>query len=458
MRKLFANACLGIKRLNPLQYFLIFLFLFAGSVRAAKEDGIHSYNGKPLPSPLVLMDPEGESYAILVEKRAQRLFLYGFVEGDIKLIKSFPCSTGENSGDKKNWGDRRTPEGIYFLNRVFEDEELEQRYGVKAFILDYPNFFDRSQKKRGRGIWLHGTNKALMPNDSKGCIALSNQDLLELSDYISLYRTPVIVLEKIELLPEEVIAEKKRRFETFIMKWYRSWQDKDLPSYMSCYAKDFSSKGMNWEGWKRYKHRLNKKYNEINVTISQVQGFQHHYDLVTFRQDYRSEKFKSKGIKKLYLREDGEELKIVREEWSPLRGGYLVSQKKTAARTTALKKQDNIKVEDKRIRAFVERWRTCWENKRLEEYIQCYSDDFRSRGMNKRGWKKFKRFLNRKYKNIKVMATNAEIDIKGGCKEAEVSFLQRYQSDRYSDEGVKTLLLKKEEGKWHILSETWKPL
>ena len=107
---------------------------------------------------------------------------------------------------------------------------------------------------------------------------------------------------------------------------------------------------------------------------------------------------------------------------------------------------------------FIERWRACWEKKELENYLQCYSNDFNAQDMDKQGWKKFKHFLNQRYKNIKVMVTNAEIDIKEGGKHAEVSFLQRYRSDRYSDEGLKTLLLKKEKGKWYIVSETWKPL
>lgn len=473
MKKLLLNTYLGIKHLNAFQSqfakkggkdtilpsFLLFLFLFSGIVHGAKGDEGHSFYEKNLPSSLISMDSEGESYAIVVEKNTQRLFLYGCVAGNIELIKSFSCTTGKNSGDKKKRGDRRTPEGIYYFNRVFRGEELEPRYGVKAFVLSYPNFIDGMQKKEGRGIWLHGTNRPLIPNDSRGCIALNNEDLLELSDYISLYRTPIIILGKIEYLPKEVVKKNKRQLEAFIIKWLKSWEDKDLPSYMSCYAKDFRSKGMNWEQWKQYKGTLNKKYSEINVTIKQMQGFKHNnYDLITFKQDYHSEGFKSKGIKELYLRHDDEGFKIIGEKWSPLRGGYLTSKEKPSAQTIALKKQDDLKIEMEKIRSFIERWRKYWESKELEKYIKCYSDDFNVRGMDKKRWKKYKRFLGKRYKTIKVIITNAEIDIKEGGKEAEVSLLQHFQSDRYSDEGLKTLLLRKEEGEWHIVGEEWKPL
>jgi len=476
MRKLSTNSYLEIKRLSTLLrlisergeidtiisyflYFLIFLILFNWMVHGSEGDKIHTDGKKNIPLSLLTMDSAMESHAIVVEKQTQRLFLYGCVEGRVTLIKSFNCSTGKNSGDKEKRGDWRTPEGIYFFTRIFEDKELEPRYGARAFILDYPNFFDRMQGKEGRGIWLHGTNKALIPNDSQGCIALNNKDLMELSHYILLYRTPIIILEKIEYLSAEAMEKRKRRLETFIVQWLRSWENKDLSSYMSCYAKDFRSKGMNWRQWKQYKNRLNKKNSEINIALGEIQGFRHNnYDLVTFRQDYHSDILKSKGVKRLFLREDGEELKIVREQWNPLRGGYLLSKDKPLSQTIALKEQDDVKAEVEKIRAFIESWRTCWENKELEKYIGCYADNFNTEGMNKQEWEKHKRSLSKRYKTIKVNITSAEIGIKGGGKEAEVSFLQRYRSDRYSDEGLKTLLLKKERGKWYIVSEAWKPL
>ena len=33
-------------------------------------------------------------------------------------------------------------------------------------------------------------------------------------------------------------------------------------------------------------------------------------------------------------------------------------------------------------------WKTYWENKEIEKYIQCYSDDFETGGTDKQGWKK----------------------------------------------------------------------
>jgi len=475
MKKLTETPGLRIRNVNPARspfykiggkqfilscflFYLLSLFLLLGEGYSAQGDVPPPSGEKGIPHVLLFMDFEEESYAIIVEKSTQRLFLYGVREGKVALVKSFPCSTGEHRGDKNKPGDKRTPEGIYFFTRVFEKDELDPRYGVRAFVLDYPNFFDRVQLKEGNGIWLHGTNKPLVPNDSQGCIAMNNQDLLDLSHFISLYRTPLIVVEKIEYLPLEAMQTKERWLRSFITEWITSWENKELTRYLSCYAKDFRARGMDWLQWKRYKEGLLGRKGGIKVEVSGVQGFAHdHYHLVIMKQRYYSDLLKSEGIKRLYVRDKGEALEIVGEQWNPLRGGYVATSAKPEGETTSFVPADETRVEEERIKTFIERWRGLWERKDLDAYMRCYSEDFKTQGMDTRGWKKLKRFLMNKYKNIKVIITGAEIKVREGG-EAEVSFSQRYQTECYSDEGAKTLHLKKEKGEWKIVSEQWRPL
>jgi murein L,D-transpeptidase YafK len=432
---------------------LFFSSLSLRKAHSAKEDNVYEQR---IPSSLLIMDSLKESYAIIVEKNTQKLSLYGSRGSSIELIKSFSCSTGKNGGDKKKSGDRKTPEGIYFFTRVYEDEELDSRYGVKAFVLDYPNAFDQLQKKGGKGIWLHGTDRTLVPNDSKGCIALENQDILELSRYITLYCTPIIITETIEYLTKEESKLRKKQLESFVSQWHHSWEKKDLSRYVSFYAQDFTSQGMNWSQWKDYKDRINKKNNEIDIAIEGVQGFsQNGYDVVMFLQDYRSSSFESEGVKRLYLRAEGEDLKIVRERWNSLRGGYLALDRK--ATTSVAKFASRITQEDEieAVEAFVEQWKTWWERKEFEGYMSCYSVDFQNGDFDRKGWEAHKRALNQKYKTIEVGITNTKVALDKEGQSAKVSFIQHYQSDRYSDAGTKTLLLKQEAGKWRIVSELW---
>ena len=51
----------------------------------------------------------------LVDKSAHTLYLLQYENGERKNVLAFDCETGRNSGDKKEEGDNKTPEGIYFI-------------------------------------------------------------------------------------------------------------------------------------------------------------------------------------------------------------------------------------------------------------------------------------------------------------------------------------------------------
>ncbi|MBI1987567.1 MAG: L,D-transpeptidase family protein [Nitrospinae bacterium] len=150
-----------------------------------------------MPDFLVGMEGEQSSHILLVEKRDQRLRLYKCQNANCQVVKSYRCSTGQKEGDKRRVGDRRTPEGVYFLVDFKRDKDLAPEYGAGAFPLDYPNPIDRGKGKDGNGIWLHGTNKVNLPStDTKGCVVVSNNDLLDLSRYIRLRETPTVIKDK----------------------------------------------------------------------------------------------------------------------------------------------------------------------------------------------------------------------------------------------------------------------
>ena len=152
--------------------------------------------GNTLPDSIITL-PENEN-AILVEKETQTLYVYSRENKKIDVAFSADCSTGEVFGAKKKAGDKKTPEGVYFLIDEYEDRYLTPVYGKKAFPSDYPNFLDLRLGKEGSAIWIHGTDKTLKPMDSNGCIALENDKILSLADYIQLDSTPLIIVEKIQ--------------------------------------------------------------------------------------------------------------------------------------------------------------------------------------------------------------------------------------------------------------------
>jgi len=58
-----------------------------------------------IPSSLINMGDGDKSYAILVDKSKQKLYLYSYCNHGYVLSKIFNSSTGENSGYKERKGD-----------------------------------------------------------------------------------------------------------------------------------------------------------------------------------------------------------------------------------------------------------------------------------------------------------------------------------------------------------------
>lgn len=157
------------------QYFLIFTLFPLGLASGASEQ--HPSLAKLIPDSLISLGSEdGRACAILVEKDSQSLMVYEHKD-TFSLKHEFPCSTGEVAGKKQNSGDRKTPEGVYFLTKAFEKRYLSVTYGNRAFVMDYPNLLDRKFGRGGYNIWLHGSNKPIKSRDSNGCVVMANDDL-----------------------------------------------------------------------------------------------------------------------------------------------------------------------------------------------------------------------------------------------------------------------------------------
>lgn len=280
-----------------------------------------------LPRALVALTSESP-YALLVDKTQRTLTLWKWTNDQLTLVGSYPTDIGRNNGDKVAEGDRRTPEGVYFFLNIREKPSLDfNLYGVKAYETDYPNYFDRLEKKSGTGIWLHAIpDSQSLWRGSKGCVVVRNKTIEELTPYITLKSTPMVVQSEVEYLtPDEWKGEREKIF-SWIEKWRMAWEAKDLDRYMNCYNDDFKSMGMNKSKWKRYKGALIEKYEYIKVALQNVQAFKHQGKfMIRFLQRYESDKKQDFGEKFLYVQDDGSGMGIVGEEWVPKNEAHLAS-------------------------------------------------------------------------------------------------------------------------------------
>src|SRR5213080_1620874 len=162
-----------------------------------------SHNVEPSPPPLPLNQPK-----IIVRKAERKLYLYS----DKKLVRTYRVGLGLTPiGDKVREGDRRTPEGDFY---IFTRNDKSAFY--LSLGLSYPNnahaerglragLITRAQydaitralraKKTppqnthlGGDIYIHG--HGAQSDWTWGCVALENEDIRELFDAVSV-GTPV---------------------------------------------------------------------------------------------------------------------------------------------------------------------------------------------------------------------------------------------------------------------------
>ena len=253
---------------------------------------------------------------LAVSKEKQTLYVYKFDGRSFNIIESHPCTTGKNSGNKREEGDGRTPEGTYLLISKIEGEKLPKKYGVAAFPLNYPDIIDKKANRRGDGIWLHGTYIKRPPYHSEGCIVLNNQDLLNITKYIKPKRTFIHISKRLEKISVKDVREIKK----FVLEWKNAWESLNLDKYLSFYDEEFYSRGMDKKEWAEYKRRVNKNKKYIRIEISDFQilpyGKTEFGDIWVcfFKQKYESNNFRDTINKILYLVRRKNLWKIIAEQ------------------------------------------------------------------------------------------------------------------------------------------------
>jgi murein L,D-transpeptidase YafK len=239
-------------------------------------------------------------------------------------------ATGKKSGDKIFQGDHRTPEGVYQFTDFLTHEDLLKRhgkqgeiYGVGAFVMNYPNPMDARRGKTGGGIWLHSTNDETRIDkglDSRGCIVSANNDLIDISKYIELDRTKVVVVHELNWLAKETYLSRKKEILTGLENWRQAWENEDIKGYVTAYHnEEFKDhRHGNLINYRTYKQNVFWGEGTPSVEVSNISilGGQD-YVLISFLQDYQSKTIQDIGVKKLYLkRNEWHQWKIVYEGWT----------------------------------------------------------------------------------------------------------------------------------------------
>lgn len=258
--------------------------------------------------------------AIVVDKNTRTLTLWNQVsENNIHLIKSYPIDYGRKEGDKFKMGDLKTPEGVYFFQEtLIGGKEIDyNEYGKRAFTMDYPNFWDKKERKTGSGIWLHAIPETkTLKRGSRGCVVVRNEAIEDLKKYISLKNMPIIVKDRIKYIKPKLKENIETKISTWLNQWKTDWENKSIEQYISHYHNDFRALKMNRQKWKTHKSNLNKKYEKISVNINEPLIIVHNDEItIRFLQEYQSDQHFDVGEKTLYVKKAEEGFKILHESW-----------------------------------------------------------------------------------------------------------------------------------------------
>lgn len=447
--------------------FCYFVF-FAGSAAAASYFG---ENGdRQVPDVLVSWEAGTTEYAVVVEKQKQKIYLFR-LDGSVEQVFEFKTSTGEVAGPKARSGDKRTPEGIYFFVREHPQRDLSPTYGSRAFPMDYPNLLDRIAGRDGNAIWMHGTNKPLKPRDSNGCVVLQNQDIDRLAKYITLNRTPIIVVDKLSYTSVESISTTRAAILGFVSKWRQSLEGGTYHQYLKYYDDDYLPKISWWPDWNRLKKNRTVSSGGLAVDLRNIMILRHQdMYVVLFDQVVQaSGKEFSAGTRKLFLAAKnghfsiiGDSYQVLPEERKGIQpGNPMVVAARELAKTPRVAVKEEKKQKKKSapknqdIQDMVNGWAKAWSSKDIKVYGGYYAKNFRSQGgADLDAWLKYKQGINRRYKYIRV--TVRSLSISRGKTRSVATFVQKYESSAFKTTGSKKLILIRENGQWKIYREIWK--
>jgi murein L,D-transpeptidase YafK len=122
--------------------------------------------------------------------------------------------------------------------------------------------------------------------------------------------------QKIVITSPDVPKDNQQLLE-FVENWRQAWVSKQTEPYIAFYDESFKSGDKNLAEWKAHKKNLNKMYAFITVNLSDIKVKRTDGGAtVSFRQEYRSDRYSATGNKTLFLIHNSMGWKIKREVYS----------------------------------------------------------------------------------------------------------------------------------------------
>lgn len=270
-----------------------------------------------LPRQILQLAPD-QKYALLADAARARLYLFENVNGEPRLLRDYYMTIGKNGIEKRIEGDKKTPVGVYLVTEQLSRKKLTDFYGAGAFPLNYPNEWDQSQGRGGHGIWLHGVPSdtySRPPRSSDGCVVVTNPDLKELSRWVQVGVTPVVIANRADWVDRKAWEESRDDLLAALGAWKSDWESRDADRFLENYATSLTATDPS--GWVKSKRRNILEKEWIRLQLQDVSLFLYpggEMAYTEFTQRYDSDKLTSLSRKRLYWRMENGQWRIALEK------------------------------------------------------------------------------------------------------------------------------------------------
>ena len=100
-------------------------------------------------------------------------------------------------------------------------------------------------------------------------------------------------------------------------------------------------------------------------------------------------------------------------------------------------------------------WLKAWEHQDVNTYLSFYSNKFKTPKGSRAKWRNTRHRALKANKNLSIQVSNIQTSQNRNI--IELNFIQRFNSKKYSDVGIKELVWINDGSDWKILKETWMP-
>ncbi|MBI3712357.1 MAG: L,D-transpeptidase family protein [Burkholderiales bacterium] len=445
-------------------------------IRAITERPVKDF----IPDQLLQMSDE-QKYALVMDAKRARLFLYENIKGIPSLISDFYVSQGKFGIDKFKEGDQRTPLGVYYITNRLPGTKLPDFYGPGALPLSYPNEWDKSQGRSGSGIWLHGvpsSNYSRPPLASDGCVVLSNPDFLKIAATVDIAKTPVIISDKINFISRAAWLTEKQSARKLIEDWRLDISGSNPNQLARHYSRNFKNNSNEaLTAW--LSKQVTPQAGSNAVALRDISQFRYpgKSDMIVsnFIQDSSTTRGTYSVKRHQYWLKEANQWHIIFEEATQISGAKIefdiakeqrkdmisASTKEPIKTVVTAEKIDRRKTTDlhdknkqaqSEVLKAVDRWVNAWSSKNTGAYLAHYARDFQTpNGESRKSWMEERRGRIEGKAKIKLTLESPTVSVEGN--NATVKFRQHYQSGALVASSRKTLVLVKQDGKWLIRQE-----